>query len=103
MGESLPRPDYLSSVEESDHGAYTCTRSYVYHGQTYNMTFTLVLDVQPNSKTRVLGIFSLYAQLFQCLKCLLFCCVEKYGKSVILSPHGNDVFHVDLGEFYIIM
>ncbi|XP_041790781.1 interleukin-1 receptor-like 1 isoform X2 [Chelmon rostratus] len=71
-GESLPKADYFPSVEETDQGVYTCTRSYLYHGQTYNMTFTVVLDVQQKKKT------------------------EK--SAVIISPHMNDVFHVDLGS-----
>ncbi|XP_041792026.1 interleukin-18 receptor 1-like [Chelmon rostratus] len=71
-GESLPKTGYFPSVEETDQGFYTCTRSYLYHGQTYNMTFTVVLDVQQTKKT------------------------EK--SAVIISPHMNDVFHVDLGS-----
>ncbi|KAJ4947462.1 hypothetical protein JOQ06_009497, partial [Pogonophryne albipinna] len=46
-GESTPKVNYFLSVEEKDHGVYTCTRSYLYCGQIYNMTFTVVLDIQP--------------------------------------------------------
>ncbi|KAF1392672.1 hypothetical protein PFLUV_G00030490 [Perca fluviatilis] len=71
-GESLPKNSYFSSVEESDHGVYTCTRSYLCYGQIYNMTFTMVLDVQPK---------------------------EKPGKdAAITEPQNNHVFHVDLGS-----
>ncbi|XP_070761970.1 interleukin-1 receptor type 1-like [Enoplosus armatus] len=74
-GESLPRDSHFSSVEENDHGVYTCTRSYLYHGQIYNMTFTVELDVQPK---------------------------EKPVASVILTPRANDVFPVDLGSTVVI-
>ncbi|XP_078101988.1 interleukin-1 receptor accessory protein-like isoform X2 [Sander vitreus] len=74
-GESLPTHSYFSSVEENDHGVYTCTRSYLCYGQIYNMTFTLLLDIQPKGKS---------------------------GQSVILSPHKSGVFHVDLGSTKVI-
>uniref|UniRef100_UPI0037E85B5A interleukin-1 receptor type 1-like n=1 Tax=Semicossyphus pulcher TaxID=241346 RepID=UPI0037E85B5A len=74
-GESLPIDSYFSSVEEKDHGVYTCTRSYLYLQQIYNMTFKIDLDVQPNSKQR---------------------------SPAIISPHMSDVFHVDLGSTVVI-
>ncbi|XP_045887840.1 interleukin-18 receptor 1-like isoform X2 [Micropterus dolomieu] len=74
-GESLPKASYFPKVEKNDQGVYTCIRSYLYHGQIYNMTFTVVLDVQPNKKS---------------------------GETAILSPCENDVFHVDLGSTVMI-
>ncbi|KAF1392675.1 hypothetical protein PFLUV_G00030520 [Perca fluviatilis] len=71
-GESLPKDSYFSSVEESDHGVYTCTRSYLCYGQIYNMTFTVVLDVQPKEKP--------------------------VKDAAITEPQNNHVFHVDLGS-----
>ncbi|XP_033941939.1 interleukin-1 receptor type 2-like isoform X2 [Pseudochaenichthys georgianus] len=53
-GESSPKASYFSSVEEKDHGVYTCTRSYLYYGQIYNMTFTVVLDIQPKGSPKVI-------------------------------------------------
>ncbi|KAK5927645.1 hypothetical protein CgunFtcFv8_012780 [Champsocephalus gunnari] len=52
-GESTPKASYFSSVEEKDHGVYTCTRSYLYYGKIYNMTFTVVLDIQPKERLRL--------------------------------------------------
>ena len=50
-GESSPKDIYyFSSVEKKAHGVYTCTRSYLHDGQLYNMTFTVVLDVQPKGE-----------------------------------------------------
>ncbi|KAI9533102.1 hypothetical protein NQZ68_026655 [Dissostichus eleginoides] len=57
-GKSTPKADYFSSVEEKDQGVYTCTRSYLYYGQIYNMTFTVVLDIQPKEKPKYPGIIS---------------------------------------------
>ncbi|XP_054464962.1 interleukin-18 receptor 1-like [Anoplopoma fimbria] len=74
-GESLPKDDHFSSVEEKDHGVYICTRSYLYYRQIYNMTFTVVLKIKPKENP------------------------EKV--SVITSPH-NDVFYVDLGAPMVI-
>ncbi|XP_034077173.1 uncharacterized protein LOC117549400 isoform X2 [Gymnodraco acuticeps] len=53
-GESTPKANYFLSVEEKDHGVYTCTRSYLYCGQIYNMTFTVVLDIQPKGSPKVI-------------------------------------------------
>lgn len=41
---------YFASVTESDNGLYNCTRTFLYHGQIYNKTFTTKLDVQPNCR-----------------------------------------------------
>uniref|UniRef100_A0A8D3AP66 Interleukin-18 receptor 1-like n=1 Tax=Scophthalmus maximus TaxID=52904 RepID=A0A8D3AP66_SCOMX len=69
-GEPLPNVDF-PSVEEKHGGVYTCTRSYLYHGQMYNMTYTVALDVKPKK-------------------------IEK--TAVIISPRNADVFNVDLGS-----
>ncbi|XP_029310793.1 interleukin-1 receptor accessory protein-like 1-B isoform X2 [Cottoperca gobio] len=74
-GESTPEGRYFSSVEEHNQGIYTCTRSYLYYDQIYNMTFTLRLDVQPRGTL-------------------------KY--SSISSPHNSDVISVDLGSPVVI-
>ncbi|XP_077374829.1 interleukin-18 receptor 1-like isoform X2 [Festucalex cinctus] len=71
-GESLQKVDsYFSSVEDTDHGVYTCTRTYLFDGQIYNRSYTLVLDVQP----RIL---------------------DKHP--VILSPQDNETIYVDVGS-----
>ncbi|XP_042344683.1 interleukin-18 receptor 1-like [Plectropomus leopardus] len=70
-GESWSTDGYRSRVEKKDQGVYTCTRSYLYYGQIYNMTFTVELDVQPKKKT------------------------EKPGS--ITSPKEGERFPVDLG------
>ncbi|XP_073321058.1 interleukin-1 receptor type 1-like isoform X2 [Pagrus major] len=75
-GVSSPTANYFPSVEENDRGVYTCTRSYLYRGQIYNMTSTVELDVQPSKKN------------------------EK--SAVITSPHMSDVFPVDLGSTVVI-
>lgn len=69
-GESSPQNGYFERISEKDSGIYTCTRSYLYRGQTYKVTFTVSLDVKPSSE--------------------------------ILSPHKNDVFHVDLNSTVVI-
>ncbi|XP_034730484.1 interleukin-1 receptor-like 1 isoform X2 [Etheostoma cragini] len=71
-GESLPTDSYFSSVEEKDGGAYTCTRSYLCYGQIYNMTLTVVLNVQQKEKTSI--------------------------DTAIREPQNNHVFYVDLGS-----
>ncbi|XP_057676952.1 interleukin-1 receptor-like 1 isoform X2 [Corythoichthys intestinalis] len=38
---------YFERVEKKDGGVYTCTMAYLYEGQNYKKSFTLVLDVQP--------------------------------------------------------
>ncbi|KAL6112873.1 il18r1 [Pungitius sinensis] len=73
--ESFPRDDHFSSVEVNDQGEYSCTRSYLYYGKIYRMTFTLLLRVEPK---------------------------EKVKSSVILSPHKSQVFYVDLGTEVVI-
>ncbi|XP_018539217.1 interleukin-18 receptor 1 isoform X1 [Lates calcarifer] len=74
-GESWPIRSYFSRVEAKDSGVYTCTRSYLYHGQIYNMTFTVVLNV----KTK-----------------------EAVKTAEIISPHQDEVFPVDLGSAKVI-
>ncbi|CAJ1049484.1 hypothetical protein PFLUV_G00030520 [Xyrichtys novacula] len=74
-GKLLVNNVSFPSVEEHDHGIYTCTRSYLYHDHIYNMTFTVVLDVRPN-------IIS--------------------GKSEILLPQKDEVFHVALDTTVVI-
>ncbi|XP_041649200.1 interleukin-1 receptor accessory protein-like [Cheilinus undulatus] len=74
-GESRQKVDYFNSVEENDQGVYICTRSYSYNQHTYKMTFAVALDVHP----RIIS-----------------------GKTEILSPHHNEVFHVDLGLTVVI-
>ncbi|XP_030581960.1 interleukin-1 receptor accessory protein-like isoform X2 [Archocentrus centrarchus] len=74
-GESSPSNDYFSSVKKEDSGIYTCTRSYLYDGQLYNMTSTMNLDVQPS---------------------------EKSNTSVIISPKDNQIFDVDLDSTVVI-
>uniref|UniRef100_A0A3B5AHJ4 Uncharacterized LOC103365197 n=1 Tax=Stegastes partitus TaxID=144197 RepID=A0A3B5AHJ4_9TELE len=49
-GESSPRDGIFSRVDEKHRGLYNCTRLYLYQGQTYSMTFTVSLDIQPSSK-----------------------------------------------------
>ncbi|XP_029987039.1 interleukin-18 receptor 1-like isoform X2 [Sphaeramia orbicularis] len=76
VGESVSKEVYyFSSVDEEDYGVYTCTRSYVYQGQTYNKTFTVILNVKPG---------------------------EKWKQPEILSPKEKDVFYVDLGSTLMI-
>ncbi|XP_019212600.1 interleukin-1 receptor accessory protein isoform X2 [Oreochromis niloticus] len=74
-GGSSPKDGYFPSVKKEDSGIYTCTRSYLYDGQIYNMTSTVKLDVQPNKITE---------------------------KAVIISPENKQVFEVDLGSTVVI-
>ncbi|XP_026233284.1 interleukin-1 receptor-like 1 [Anabas testudineus] len=74
-GESLPNNGYFQSVGKEDKGVYICTRSYLYCGEKYNMTFTMVLDVKPK---------------------------EPRKTEAITSPYNNDVFRVDLGSVVVI-
>ncbi|XP_037610983.1 interleukin-1 receptor type 1-like isoform X2 [Sebastes umbrosus] len=75
-GESLQKDGYFSSVEKNDSGNYTCTRSYLYHDQIYNMTFTVPLILKPK---------------------------EPQQKAEITSPHNNDTIYVDLGSPKVII
>lgn len=52
----MQKDGYFSRVNERDSGLYICTRSYLYHGQLYNMTFRVALEVQPSSKTKTIFI-----------------------------------------------
>nr|XP_057945361.1 interleukin-18 receptor 1-like [Doryrhamphus excisus] len=73
IGESLHEVNsYFSNVETKDHGVYTCIRSYLYDGQIYNMSFTLILDVQPHETN-----------------------MDKHA--VITSPRANETIYVDVG------
>ncbi|XP_063344258.1 interleukin-1 receptor accessory protein-like [Pelmatolapia mariae] len=74
-GGSSPKDGYFPSVKKEDSGNYTCTRSYLYDGQIYNMTSTVKLDVQPSKITE---------------------------KAVIISPKNKQVFEVDLGSRVVI-
>ncbi|KAL6112872.1 il18r1 [Pungitius sinensis] len=73
--ESFPRDDHFSSVEVNDQGEYSCTRSYLYYGKIYRMTFTLLLRVKPKGKS---------------------------GRSMILSPQISGVLNVDLGATVVV-
>ncbi|KAG8001290.1 Interleukin-18 receptor 1, partial [Nibea albiflora] len=53
-GGSSLKSSYFSRVKENDHGVYTCTRPYLYHGQIYNMTFTVMLKVDPKGSPKVI-------------------------------------------------
>lgn len=43
---------YFNNVKEENGGDYTCTRHYRRHGQLYNMTFTVQLDVDSKSRPK---------------------------------------------------
>ncbi|XP_027869917.1 uncharacterized protein LOC114142714 [Xiphophorus couchianus] len=73
-GETVSTPHDFPSAVERDGGIYKCIRSFLYDGQIYNMSFSVVLEIQKS----------------------------KYGKSEIISPHQNDVFHIDLGSTLVI-
>ncbi|KAM4743685.1 uncharacterized protein FYW61_021983 [Anableps anableps] len=72
--ETVSTPNNFPSVAEKDGGIYKCIRSYLYNSQIYNMSFTIILEIQPS----------------------------KHGKSEILSPQQNDVFLIDLGSTVVI-
>ncbi|KAM9409796.1 interleukin-1 receptor-like 1 isoform 2-T2 [Pholidichthys leucotaenia] len=74
-GKSSPTQNHFSSTDKDDSGVYTCTRSYLYHGRSYNMTFKVDLKVHPG---------------------------EEFGESAILSPNSDDVFYVDLDSTVVI-
>ncbi|MEQ2182868.1 hypothetical protein GOODEAATRI_026699 [Goodea atripinnis] len=65
---------YFPNVELEQSGVYHCTRSFLYSGQTYNASFTVVLDVQTGEPLPNVGIY---------------------------SPKNGQVFEVELGEFFI--
>ncbi|XP_043952344.1 interleukin-1 receptor-like 1 isoform X2 [Gambusia affinis] len=73
-GETVSTPNDFPSAVERDGGIYKCIRSFLYDGQIYNMSFSVMLEVQKS----------------------------KYGKSEIISPQQNDVFHIDLGSTLVI-
>ncbi|XP_019742320.1 interleukin-18 receptor 1-like isoform X1 [Hippocampus comes] len=72
-GESAQVNGYFPSAEDTDHGVYTCTRSYLFDGQMYNMSYTVVLDVQPNQRNS-----------------------DKHA--VISYPLANEIIYVDVGS-----
>uniref|UniRef100_A0A3P9BDF4 Uncharacterized LOC101475796 n=1 Tax=Maylandia zebra TaxID=106582 RepID=A0A3P9BDF4_9CICH len=74
-GEPSPKDGYFSSVKKEDSGIYTCTWSYLYDGQIYNMTSMVKLDVQPSEITK---------------------------KAVIISPENSQEFDVDLDSTVVI-
>ncbi|XP_039464856.1 uncharacterized protein LOC116311685 isoform X2 [Oreochromis aureus] len=74
-GEPSPKDGYFSSVKKEDSGIYTCTWSYLYDGQIYNMTTMVKFDVQPSKITK---------------------------KAVIISPKNNQAFDVDLDSTVVI-
>ncbi|CAI5645088.1 unnamed protein product [Oreochromis niloticus] len=74
-GEPSPKDGYFSSVKKEDSGIYTCTWSYLYDGQIYNMTTMVKFDVQPSKITE---------------------------KAVIISPKNNQAFDVDLDSTVVI-
>ena len=46
--------DYLlNAVTEKDRGVFTCTMSYLYHGQLYNWTHSIAVSVDNSSKIPV--------------------------------------------------
>ncbi|XP_061526742.1 interleukin-18 receptor 1-like isoform X2 [Phycodurus eques] len=76
-GESTQEVDSsFSSAVDTDHGVYTCTRPYLYDGQIYNMSFTVVLDIRPSQPN-----------------------VNKH--TVISSPQPNTTIFVDVGSPFV--
>ena len=59
-----PSASYFSRVEEKDSGVYTCTRSYMYSGHIYNMTFTVPLTVKPSKEKTHLNAFIFQVFIF---------------------------------------
>ncbi|XP_069553927.1 interleukin-1 receptor-like 1 [Brachyistius frenatus] len=74
--KSSPSDHYFGIVNKNDSGNYTCIKHYLYHGQIYNETLNVVLDVQPNKKE------------------------QKHA--VIASPREGEVFDVELGSTKVI-
>ncbi|XP_038558208.1 interleukin-18 receptor 1-like [Micropterus salmoides] len=74
-GESLPETIYFQKVEKNDQGVYTCTRSYLHHGQIYKMTFTVELDVKLHKECK---------------------------KSAVITSPRKSVVQVDLGSTVVI-
>ncbi|XP_032415727.1 interleukin-18 receptor 1-like [Xiphophorus hellerii] len=50
--------DYFPNIDVEKSGVYFCTRSFLYSGQTYNASFTVVLDVQTGKPPTNIGIYS---------------------------------------------
>uniref|UniRef100_A0A096LZV5 Ig-like domain-containing protein n=1 Tax=Poecilia formosa TaxID=48698 RepID=A0A096LZV5_POEFO len=74
-GETVSTPHDFPSAVERDGGIYKCIRSFLYNGQIYNMSFSVMLEIQ---------------------------WYTEYGKPEIISPQQNDVFHIDLGSTLVI-
>lgn len=105
-GESELNTGYFPSVEEDDHGVYTCTRSYLYDDKVYNMTFSVILDVQPSSKWSLFLVLFFFSDRntfsFVCyMFALIFAVIT--GTAEILSPHNQDVISVALGKFLMLL
>ncbi|XP_072321388.1 interleukin-1 receptor accessory protein-like [Eucyclogobius newberryi] len=66
---------FFPRVEETDEGTYTCTRSYRYKGQTYNMTFINKLSVKHH---------------------------EPRPDVQIISPQNSKVFEIELGCVFVV-
>ncbi|MEQ2280626.1 hypothetical protein AMECASPLE_021855 [Ameca splendens] len=66
---------YFPNVELEQSGVYHCTQSFLYSGQTYNASFTVVLDVQTGEPLPNIGIY---------------------------SPKNGQVFEVELGTVVVI-
>ncbi|XP_051235061.1 interleukin-1 receptor-like 1 isoform X2 [Dicentrarchus labrax] len=112
-GKSFPTV-YFPSLEEKDRGAYTCTRSYLYHGQTYNMTFIVKLDVQPNDSDQAARIISplksevisvdLGSRVVIDCKAVVYSNVADVfwlsGKSFVDSNNNSRVFYNSSREYY---
>ncbi|XP_061669862.1 interleukin-18 receptor 1-like isoform X2 [Syngnathoides biaculeatus] len=64
---------YFSRGEVAEPGLYICTRPYLYDGQIYNMSFMVVVDIQPSQSNEDQQI-------------------------VISSPRPNEVIFVDVGS-----
>ncbi|KAF3855128.1 hypothetical protein F7725_023183 [Dissostichus mawsoni] len=95
-GESTPKASYFSSVEKKDDGVYTCTRSYLYYGKIYNMTFTLVLDIQPKGKKNTYPPYVYFCVLKKSL-CKMFppfLHPEKPVKYPVITSPQSGVIHV---------
>ncbi|KAF3855127.1 hypothetical protein F7725_023182 [Dissostichus mawsoni] len=99
-GESTPKASYFSSVEKKDDGVYTCTRSYLYYGKIYNMTFTLVLDIQPKGKKNTYPPYVYFCVLNKSL-CKMFppfLHPEKPVNYPVITSPRSGVIHVNLGS-----
>ncbi|TNN74492.1 Interleukin-1-binding protein [Liparis tanakae] len=83
--EGEPKDGYFSSVEENDHGVYTCNRSYLYRTQVYHKTFAVVLEVKPNGATLVVDCKAVTYSDFDVL--------WFHGKSEVETNNSFPVFY----------